>query len=152
NGDFFSVTVTGAGAEKHGSALDYARVYEWYKRHRGPRDTVNAETLWNEFRALERPAVRFDRLRAPFLLYLVFAVCLMLAFGDLPNVPYRGALAFAADKVVLSLSVTAFLALLFVVIDVIRLGSTMIRNLSAGRSEYPDAALKALRAELNFSG
>jgi hypothetical protein len=149
NGDFFAAEVKGAGDAKSGKA---ARVYEWYKQHRDQRGNVNAERLWKEFRALERPMARYSRLQLPFLFYMILSVCLMLAFGDLPVVPYRGTLALAVDKVVLFLSVTAFLVLLFLVIDVIRLSSTMIRNLSVGESEYPQAALNKLRAELNFRG
>jgi len=148
-GDFFSVAM--AGAAKSRKAPDCARIYDWYLRYRDGREKVEAAQVWYEFRALERPTVRFDRLWLPFLLYMVFAVCLMLAFRDVPNVPYRGALAFWTDKAVLLSAASSFLVLLFLVLDVIRLSSTMIRNLSAGRSVYPEDTLKTLRAELNYT-
>ena len=127
-----------------------ARLYHWHKLYREPRDSVNAHELWREFRWLEQPAARFNRLWFPFFLYVLMSGSLFVVFGDLPAVPCRGDFACRVDYVVLRLSSFAFLILLFLVVDSIRLGTTLIRNLSTGRSVYPAETLAHMRASLNL--
>jgi hypothetical protein len=129
--------------------LDSVKIYRWYRRYHDERRQVDAAKLWGEFRYLEGRLARWKRLWLPYLLYLVLASCLFFALGG-AAVPYRGPLSHLVDASLLTISVLIFFVLLFIVVDTIRLGSTMVRNLSTERSIYPLRALAAVRCEFGI--
>jgi len=149
DGAFFDAG-PGASAVAPGTAPVYARINDWYDEYHESPGEVDAVTLWRQFRALERPLKRWSRLWPQLVAYAVVFVCLLVGFHDRPNVPARGEFSRGVEHVMSALSMGAFLAVLLLVIDVTRLGSTFIRNLSTSRSVYPAGTIAAVRRELGL--
>jgi hypothetical protein len=150
DGGFF-LAAPGASAVAPGAPPGYARINSWYDQyHDSPGEEVDAVTLWRQFRSLEQPWKRAARLWPQLVAYMVFFACLILAFRDTPNVPARGDFSRGVDDVMSFFCMLAFLLLLLLVIDVIRLGSALIRNLSTSRSCYPAGTIAQLRGELGL--
>ena len=137
-----------AEADLERNAMD-PRLFSWHEAYRRRHDTVDAHRLWGEFRALERGRARLGRMWRPFGLYFFLISCIAYVLGP-PVVPFRGDLAKHVDSAVVLIAAMAFLVLLFVVIDAIRLGTTMIGNLSTGQSIYPASTMKDFRVDLNY--
>ncbi|HEY6863595.1 MAG TPA: hypothetical protein VI319_06805, partial [Burkholderiales bacterium] len=149
DGAFFDAG-PGASAVAPGTAPAYARVNDGYDEYHDSPGEVDAVTLWRQFRALERPRKRWSRLWPQLVAYAIVFGCLLVGFHDRPNVPARGEFSRGVEHVMSVLSMGAFLAVLLLVIDVIRLGSTFIRNLSTSRSVYPAGTIARVRGELGL--
>ncbi len=110
---------------------------------------VDAIRLWREYNYRSALSRRILRILPPFLLYLLFAVAVMNAFG-FPHIPYRGAMSLRLHWVVLLSSVLLFVWLLFYIVDSIRLCTRWIVQLSKDPTEWPEATLQEHRDRLRL--
>lgn len=85
---------------------------------------INASSLWDGF--LYQNSLRKWRARTLATAYLIFTIGLVFAFGP-PNSPARGITAFVIDKLVLLSLIPAFSYLLFLVFDITRCCSNLMK-------------------------
>jgi hypothetical protein len=97
--------------------------------------------LWAEYLLRGKWTYRWIRTAALSVLYVAFAGLLFSLLGQ-PAVPYRGVMAFWADRVALIMSVVSFVLLMFYVVDAVLLRARLVRRLSLARSKWPDEILK----------
>lgn len=127
----------------------YLAIYSWHRFYHDALEKVDVAELWREFKYLEGLWPRVIRVLVSSALYFIALSCIWSALG--PSAAWhRGAFARHIDLYVLLGCVITFIVLLFLVVDTIRLGFTMICNLSTGRSIYPSQTLAAARFEFGI--
>jgi hypothetical protein len=105
------------------------------------KEEVEAQQLWTEYRARGACGVRFHRLIPMSIEYGVLCAVLMLMLG-LPGTPYRGRVSQVTDRVLLILSVSLMITLIFFVVDATRLSLRFIKNLKEPETRWPPELIK----------
>jgi hypothetical protein len=106
-------------------------------------------SLWDEYARLSEPAWRRSRVIPQAVVYGFFGFALLLGVFTPPHTPFRGSLSEAADKVALCLSVFAFIALTFYVVDETRLCEQFIRRLTDLSCRTPTLEPRLIRFSVN---
>jgi hypothetical protein len=100
---------------------------------------VKAETLWQEYLERGRWSQRLWRFGPLVFFYLIGGAALFLLLG-IPAVPARGDRSFNVDLGLLVLTILSTTALLFYVVDAIRLNSDLIELFNQGITVWPESA------------
>lgn len=100
---------------------------------RGARKPVRA--LWRRYMCLGRWNIRCWRFIPMSLAFWLLGSTMIRFFGR-PYVPYRGTVAFLADRILLLASVGSLLFLTFFIVDATRLCEVFIRSLYTGRARF----------------
>ncbi|GKS59670.1 hypothetical protein YTPLAS18_31970 [Nitrospira sp.] len=110
-------------------------------------NSVDARRLWAGYRERMVPRRCGLRVLLPTLLFLG-AGSLALLVTELPAVPYRGCASFIVNKVVLFFSVITMVAVIFLVLDVMRLTGVFVRKLVPQRLD--DVSVKECLTRLQI--
>jgi hypothetical protein len=97
-------------------------------------EKVQVLTLWQLYQRLSRFKSRLSRSLPMVVLYIVALFIIQPVFGSMPTAPIRGAFNF---QLMILLTVVAFLALTFLVIDAIFLHEGFLKQLVGGESQWP---------------
>lgn len=99
----------------------------------------SAEELWQEYLVHGRWSKRLVRFGPLVLFYLIGGRALVAMLGG-PVVPARGCLSFAVDNALLIICIVCTTALLFYVVDAIRLNRDLIKLFDQGLTVWPKSA------------
>jgi hypothetical protein len=116
---------------RHPYRIAWRSLLRW-RIHKG---VVDAERVWRQYLRLGRPSTSWLRISVMSGIYIVAAMSAFLVFG-FPHVPYRGDFSWWVDFVVLVTAVCVQVAVIFFVVDSIRLCTRLIDHLGSGPTKW----------------
>lgn len=118
-------------------------IHGWRPHEAGQIDAVQ---LWREYTTLGKLSNFFMRGVPQLTVALSFAWLIMVLFG-FPNTPCRGSGCFVINDILVILSVTAMMVLIFYVIDVTRLCRRWVNCIAMKKVRWPDGTLAKIASE-----
>ena len=109
-------------------------------------DQVNAAHLWREYTVLGGLGYFAMRCAPQLTLALLFAFLIMVLLG-FPGTPCRGAGCFQINDVIIILSVTAMMILIFYVVDATRLCRRWVECIVMKKVQWSDGTLTKIASE-----
>lgn len=124
------------------------RIFAGGKRRAEVSQSFDATGAWHEHMYQSSPAARMVRVALMTTLFLIFGGVLVQGVFRPPHVPYRGAWTAMIDQALLWPVVILVLAMLFAIVDEIRLCDKFSSGLArSSRTEWPEPTLARFREE-----